>query len=386
MSFQDVNNGFYNALVESLGLSRQHFALLQPASPVLTTANLWNHYFNLIPPEANFIDLVLSSGSQYFDNYKALWSSLLSGAESSYENKIPQNIRDAFADFVSSRPNPPSLSQFPALFRNWAFIRYPKYANIGATAWANMLLDPIASGSARLIPYLGDPGDPTTEPPKPPIPERQPDWDEDIDSLNAQLRLAPSRSIDYLQSTSNTDVTNTWAHGKTNVFFGVSRSDSRTSSTSSKFSQNEISLKGSFGHVMTFSPVPGSWFSSAGTKIAYDNKDTVPPWVSGALKNWTSTFDPQAGTLARFIVSLVVVDTMNITFHSLAKYTDEERNDILKNKSGGVWPFYNTSSDSGISTQMNFNDDNEMTITIASLPGVPIVIGANVFSAKDYLV
>lgn len=266
------------------------------------------------------------------------------------------------------------------LFRNWAFLRHPKYANIGATALANALLDPIASGALRLMPYVGDPAA------EPPTPDRQPDWDEDIDSLKAQLRVAPSRSIDYKQSTVSKDVTNTWAHGKTNVFFGVYQSDSRTSHTSEVFSQNEISLKGSFGHIMTFSPVPGSWFSSAGTKIAYDNKDKIPPWVSGALKNWTNTFDPQAGSLARFIVSLIVVDTMNLTFHSAAKFTDTEITEISKNSSGGLWPFYNTSSDSNMRTQHNFSSGGEMTVTITSQPGVPVVIGANIFRAQDYLV
>jgi hypothetical protein len=262
----------------------------------------------------------------------------------------------------------------------WAFLRHPKYANVGATALANALLDPIASGALRLVPYVGDLAA------EPPIPDRQPDWDEDIDSLKAQLAAAPSRSIDYKQSTVSTDVTNTWAQGRTNVFFGVYRSDSNTSHTSTIFSQDEIGLTGSFGHVMAFSPVPGSWFSSAGTKIAYDDKDTSPPWVSGAAKNWTTTFDPHAGSLARFIASLVVVDSMNINFHSLAKFTIDDPTSIAQNSGGGLWPFYNTSSDNGARTQFNFEDGGGMTVTITSLPGVQIVIGANIFSAQDYLV
>lgn len=379
MPFQDVNNGFYNALAESLGLSRQHFALLQPASPVLTTTNLWNHYFNLIPPEANFINLVLSSGAQYFDNYKALWSSLQSNAESQWENKVPQNVRDQFVDFLAARANPPSLSQYPALFRNWAFLRHPTYANIGTTALANAILDPIASGALRLMPYEGDPVA------EPPVPSRQPDWDEDIDSVKAQLAAAPSRSIKYNSSTASTNVTDTWARGKTKVFFGVYRSDKNTSHTSTIFSQNKIELSGSFGHLFTFSPVPGPWFSSAGTKIAYDAKDDSPPWVPGAAKNWKTTFDPQAGSLARFIASLVVVDSMNITFHSEAKFTIDDQTRITQNSGGGLWPFYNTSSDSGINTDFDFSDEGEMTVTITSLPGVPVVIGANIFYAEDYL-
>jgi hypothetical protein len=380
MPFRDVNNGFYNALVESLGLSRQHFALLQPASPVQTTGDLWNHYFNLIPPEASFIDLVLSVGSQYFDNYKALWSSLQSDAESQYEKQVPQKIRDEFDRFLAARVTPPSLSQYPALFRNWAFLRHPAYANIGATALANALLDPIASGALRLVPYVGDPAA------VPPTADRQPDWDEGIESLKAQLAAAPSRSFSYEQSAVSTDVTSTWARGKTNVLFGVYRSDSNTSRISTTFSRNEIRLTGSFGHVLTFSPVPGSWFSSAGTKIAYDDKDTSPPWVPAAAKNWTNTFDPHVGSLARFIGSLVVVDSINITVHSQARFTVDDRIQITQNSGGGLWPFYTASSDSSTRTRFTFSDSGELIVTITSLPGVPVVIGANIFGARDYLV
>lgn len=381
MPFQNVNNGFYNALVESLGLSRQHFALLQPSSPVLTTSNLWNHYFNLIPPAAIFVDPVLSAGAQYFDNYKALYSSLQSNAGSQWESKVPEDIRNAFSDFLVNRATAPTLSQLPAVFRNWAFLRHPRFANVGATALGNAVLDPIASGQLRLLGYVGDPGA------DPPIADRQPDWDEDIDALRAQLAAAPSRSINFTASTGSTDVTDTWAHGDSTVFFGIYRTDSNTSHTSTIFSESEIDLSGSFGHVGLFSPVPGSWFSSAATRIAFDNNaDQSPPWVAGAAKNWANTFDPQAGVLPRFIGSLVVVDTMNITFHSRAKFTIDDQTQITQNSGGGFWPFYNTSSDEGTRTQFNFDDGGELTVTITSLPGVPIVLGANVFGAQDYLV
>ena len=52
---------------------------------------------------------------------------------------------------------PEDDAQIPAIFRNWAFLRHPRYANVGATALANAILDPIASGSLRLLAYVGDP-------------------------------------------------------------------------------------------------------------------------------------------------------------------------------------------------------------------------------------
>jgi hypothetical protein len=384
MTFQDVNNGFYNAMVESLGLSRQHFAMFQPASPVLTTSALWNRYLNLIPPKAIRVDPVLSTGSQYFDRYKALWASLETPSGSQWESEVPESVRNEFEEFVFSRPTPTSPNQLPALFRNWAFLRHPRFANSGATALATFQLDPIANGALRLMPYLGDP---LADPPRP---DRQPDWDENIDSLRAQLAVAPSRSFSYQQSNSSSNVSNTWAQGATSVFFGVYRSDSHTSHISTVFSENEIELSGSFGHVFTFSPVPGEWFSSAGTKIAFDSEGASPPWKDDTddpppLTDWTSMFDPNEGGLARFTSSLIIADSMNITFRSLANFTVDAQTEIRQNKGGGLWPFYSKDSESGIDTEFSFSDGGEMTVTVMSQPGIPIVLGANVFTVQDYL-
>ena len=79
------------------------------------------------------------------------------------------------------------------------------------------------------------------------------------------------------------------------------------------------------------------------------------------------------------------MDTMTLTFRSLAKFTVDDQVKITQSDGGGVWPFYTSSSDSGTSTQFQFDTGGEMTVTINSLPGVPIVLGANVFNAADYL-
>src|SRR6478609_3006584 len=181
MPFIDVNNGLYNAITKGLGLSPASFALLQPNNPVLDNNALWNHYFNLVPPSSLVFNNVLSTGAQFFDNYSAMNSALESSAEKTYETKVPQAIRDEFENFIMARPTPPSLSQLPALFRNWAFLKHPSIANAGASALAAAILDPVAAGQLRLMPYQGDPAA------EPPIPPRQPDWDEDFNKMKQQL-------------------------------------------------------------------------------------------------------------------------------------------------------------------------------------------------------
>lgn len=378
MPFIDVNKGLYNAMVQGLGQSETSFVLCQPSNPVLDTNGLWNHYFNLIPPESFLFNNVLSSGAQFFDNYKGLNSALLSTAESLYNKKVSQAIQDEFTEYLSNRTNPPSLSALPGIFRNWAFLKHPNIANTGASALAAALLDPVAAGQFRLMAYEGDPGA------EPPIAPRQPDWDEDFNYLKRSLSAAPSRAFGLKKSTMSTDVTHSWSGGKSSAFFGLWGGSNSSSSQSVTFAQSDFSVQASFRHVLSFAPVPGQWFSSATLAMAFHNKNKAP-WVIPNPITWDSTFDSHTGNLARFLVNLIVVDTMNVSVKSSAKFTHDDQTIINKNAGGGLWPFYTSSSANGAATHYNFDDQGQITVTISSQPGVPIVIGANVLRINQYV-
>jgi len=377
MSFQDVNAGLYNQMAAGLGLSVRSFVLMQPCNPVLDNNALWNHYFNLIPPESFVFNNVLSPGAQFFDNYSALNSALQSTAEKTYENKVPTAIRDEFENFIMNRSTIPSLSQYPALFRNWAFLKHPNIANAGASALAAAILDPVTAAQLRLMPYQGDPAA------EPPIPPKQPDWDEDIVKLRAQLASGVQRHFSYRQSEVSKDVSQSWSHGHSSAFFGLWGGSSSSSSQSVTFSQSDFSVDASFKRVITFSPVPGTWFSSAALSIALHNKNKAP-WLPGSPVNWDTEFNPASGNLARFLVNLVVVDTMSVTVKSFAVFSHDDRTTIDRNAGGGLWPFYTSNSSNGATTQFNFDNTGHMTVTITSLPGVPIVLGANVLPVDQY--
>jgi hypothetical protein len=378
MPFQDVNNGLYNALTQGLGLSKNSFALLQPNNPVLDTNTLWNHYFNLIPPSSLVFNNTLSSGAQFFDNYSALNSALQSTAESSWETKVSQAIRDEFIDYLSTRATPPSVSQMPAIFRNWALIKHPSVANTGASALAASLLDPVAAGQFRLMAYQGDPLA------EPPVAARQPDWDETFSQMKTLLQAAPARAFNYQKNDQSTDVSKTWSGGRSSAFFGLWGGGNASSSQSVTFAQNNFSVDASFKHVLQFAPVPGAWFSSATLATAYHNKNKAP-WVPTNPVNWTTSFDPNTGNLARFLVNLIVVDTMNVTVKSLAKFSHDDQVVINTQSGGGLWPFYTSSSAHGASTSHSFDANGQMTVRISSLPGVPVILGCNVLSAEKYI-
>ncbi len=377
MSFQDVNNGLYNEMVSGLGQSKGSFVLLQPCNPVLDNNALWNHYFNLIPPVSLVFNNVLSSGAQFFDNYGGVCSALLSNAANNLGKVVPQAVQTAFTNFILSRPTPPPITQYPSLFRNWAFLTNPSLANAGASAYAAALLDPVLAMQTARNAYLAD------NSVTPPIAAKPPDWDENFTSLKAQLAVGVSRSFSYSQSKASLDVSQTWTHGGSSGFFGLFGGSSSTSSQSVTFSKSDFSVSASFKHVIAFSPVPGAWFSSAGLALAFNNKNKAP-WVPGPV-TWSTAFDPATGNLARFLVNLVVVDTMNVKVTSQAIFSQNDQTVIHTNSGGGLWPFYTSNSGSGAATTFSFDSQGHMTVQITSLPGVPIVLGANVLPVNQYI-
>jgi hypothetical protein len=375
----DVNNGLYNALIQGLGLSPQSFQMIQPSPPLLPNndAYLWN-YFNHIPPVSLTQNYVASGGNQFFSDYMGFMSALTSVVRNRFVQDVGQNVADKFMDYLATRSTPPSLNQYPAIFRSWAFLRYPTVANRGASDLAAALLDPVASAQLAIAAYQGDPGA------DPPIPARQPDWDLGYSQLLTLLRQAPSRAFTYRKSTAIIDVSHTWSHGSNFGFFGLWGGSSSSSSQSVTFASNDIQIDASFGHLLSFAATPGQWYSSAATGLAYSHK-TGAPWDGSSPINWNNTFDSNTGNMARFMVNLVVVDTLRISVKSFATFSQSDQTVIHNNSGGGLWPFYVTNSSSGASQSVSFDDRGAMTITTASLPGVPIVIGGDVLPVDQFV-
>ena len=374
MAFEDVNSALYNSITSNLKLSPTSFVLFQPANPVLDTGDLWNHYFNLIPAKSLTLDpTTLSGGAQFFDNYCALNSAL-----QSTPFEAPEGIRQAFQGFLSAK-GAVTISQYPALFREWASQKYsPVVAMAGAAALSVALADPVADGQLRLLQYLGDPGA------SPPVPPKQPDWTETFVQMQSLLAAGPPVSFRYRQSEVSKDVSRSWTGGRSVGNFGLTAVSNLGSSESTRFAESDFTVEASFAHVCTFAAAPGPWFSPVTMALAYRNKGKAP-WVPGNPVTWGSTFDQDTGNLARFILNLVVVDTMNIQITSFASFTSDDQTFIERNALQGLWPFF-IKPDAGriAGSQPKFSSTGQMEVTTTSPPGVPIVIGGNIVPAGGF--
>ena len=377
--FLDLQNGFYNALMQGLGFRiGDPFQVVQPSPPLASGPQadrlLWN-YFNNIPPLSLTQNYIQSGGNQFFSNYTGLLSALVPATPSQFDKVVGPTISAEWLAYSRvALPITFPLNQFPQAFRNWA-IRYghSAVASSGASAMAADFLDPITAAQTTVTSLYVDEN----------LVFRQPDWIPDYNTLVQTLATAPSRSFDLSSSTMSSDVSKSWTNSSNSGFFGLWSGSSSTSSISQQFASNGVTVNASFAHVLPFLATAGQWYSSAAMGLAYSNR-TGNPWNSSSSINWQNTFG-SSGNLQRFAVQLIVVDTMNIEVTSQASFSTSDQNAIFQNSGSGMWPFYTSNSGSGSSTSTKFENTGKMTVHINSNPGVPIVIGINVLPVSDFV-
>jgi len=372
-SFLNLQNGFYNGLCQGLGLSPSAFQILQPAPPLLkdSDVNLWT-YFNNIPPFSLTQNYIISGGNRYFDNYKGLIGALKPTRDIDLKGDIGPDIYTAWLTYVGRITPLPAPNSLPQLFLNWASISHPDVAQIGAADLSAMLLDPITAAGMALMPYIS------------PTSPRPADWSPDYASLIEMLQSAPRRAFTFDSRSMNSDISTSWSQGHNEFFFGLwGSSSSVTSSLSSKFATSHVSINASFEHILTAAGSPGSWYNSAAMGDAFSHQDG-PPWNPQSTITWHTTFDPQNGNLARFMVNLIVVSGMHIRVESDAQYSSEEQQTAHEQSSSGFWPFYASSSRDS-NTTVQFDEQGRMTVLIDSVGKVATVIGGNVLPVDKYL-
>ena len=381
-TFLDLQNSFYNALVEGLGL-QGNFQIIQPSPPLLQgggasgNGNLWN-YFDNIPPESLTQNYISSGGNQFYSNYKGLLSAL-QGQPNNFVADVGPACNNAWNAYVANLPISTGLNQYPGIFKHWAISHgFIGVANKGANDLAQLLLDPVSAANLAIQPYLGD----ATA--IPPIPSKPADWNLGYADLVRQLHAAPSKSITTGSSHWSSNVSHTWTGGSNSGFFGLWGGSSSTSTQSATYAGGTFTMAAALKNVSLFSAVPGAWYDSATMGLAFNNK-TGAPWVSNAQINWGNTFDPAHGNLNRFAVNLVVVNKMHISVSSSAVFSHAAQTTINNNSGGGLWPFYSSNSSSSSTTKHTFDSQGQMTTTTDSVDGVPIVIGCTVLPISQFV-
>jgi hypothetical protein len=89
--------------------------------------------------------------------------------------------------------------------------------------------------------------------------------------------------------------------------------------------------------------------------------------------------------MQHFLASLVVADGISATITSYASYNSAQQTTITQQSSAGFWPFYWGSGSSTYTNSVSFNANSNLTYTMTSQTGNPLIIGAFVLPASQYL-
>lgn len=373
-SYIDLQNGFYNAFSQGLGFAPNvPFQMVQPSPPLVAGTiqdqQMWN-YFNNIPPYSLTQNFIASGGNQFFSDYSGLFSAL-QGATNGFASNVGPACNTAWLAYFATVPFTTPMSQAPMLFRNWAIRSgYANVANVGASDLAELLLDPVSNAQMALMRYQPNGINP-------------PAWDAGFAEMVKQLAVAPNRQFSLDSASMNSSVSSSWSGGSNDGFFGLWGGSSSSSSQSSTFASSRVTVQANFDHVLQLGAVPGDWYNSSAMSLAYANRDGAP-WTSASPINWNNTFGTK-GNMQRFASTLIIASGMRVQVNSSAVFSKEDQSAITNNASAGMWPFYSTNSSSSSSTHVQFNDQGNMTVSFASLPNVPIVIGVIVEPVAEFV-
>jgi hypothetical protein len=268
------------------------------------------------------------------------------------------------------------LPQLPSTFYQWALVNAPTVAGPGRSAYAAALLDPIfqaqtmAHNTSSFV-------------------NNTPNFTQGVTQLFQQIPNGTSQSISFDSATASGNVTSTWAQGNSGACFGIfGEGDSSSSQLTQTFASSHVTATINFTHVIPFlaSPpgAPNGWYSSGALGEAEQASSGGAPWGPGANPSWASTFGPN-GNMGYFTTALIVVDGIQATITPDASYSTDQQTTITKASSSGLWPFYWSSGSSTFQQHVSFNASSQMTYTQSSPVGNPLIIGALVLPASQYL-
>jgi hypothetical protein len=373
----NLQNQWYNTLAAAVG-GNANFQIIQPNNPVsgLSTDDQVWQYFNNLPPASLNNNLTLSGGNQLYVNYTGVLSQLQSNALTNFQSVLGSFYPLWQRYYLALNPAP-TPAQLPNVFYSWAIGNAPNVAGPGRSALQAALLDPIFLAQTMAANTSG-------------FVNNTPNFTQGVSALLTQVANGGSvPAINFDSATASSNVTNTWAQGNSGAFFGIfGSSDSTTSQLTEIFASSRVTAAISFQKLITFVAdppgPPNGWYSSGALGQAHSASGGGAPWRSGANPSWNSTFG-SSGNMRNFLGSLVVADGISATITSYASYNSSQQTTITQSSSAGFWPFYWGSGSSTYTNTVTFNASSNMTFTMTSQTGNPLIIGAFVLPAAQYL-
>lgn len=368
---QKLQDIWYLAAVNGLGLDKSSFMLLQSGTALpYTTKDLWQ-MIDTIPPKALTTVLSMGSLNSFQQNYGGLFSAIIAPMSDDFKRVMGDYLED-WLDYKKTVPQKEleDAHGWPGLFKCWAGRNLPDHM-------ATSAISVFSKDSHNIVNVASSKY----------YAERDAKYSlyniKIDDIISGAIAHGPKKEIHVNSRTSSSDVSNTWARGGVSGFFSIfSLGGSGVSSnTTSKFTNSEITIDATFQHVVnvpTFKP--GDWYNSSFLNYAYNGENV---WSVGNPVTRENTFGPD-GNMQRFIEGLIIVDGIDIVMTSTATYTADEQKEINAQVRGGFWPFFATNASGGYNSRVTFSDQGRMMVKTSCPVGSPAIFGANVRALSEY--
>ena len=152
----------------------------------------------------------------------------------------------------------------------------------------------------------------------------------------------------------------------------------------SKASSQRITISGRIGSYATLASSPGSWYSSNEVARAWNGNGDLAVWDAGAASGgWKSFFDPNIGSLARYVSQLVLVSGYQLTVTVYGQYTQSEVNVVQDLATWGAWPLFGAAAPPTQTVRYQLNSDLTMSVVQELGPGKIQIWGVNVQAQSE---
>lgn len=376
---QKLQNMWYLAVVNGLGLNKSSFMLLQSGTPLpYETTVLWQ-VIDSLPPRALTSVLSLGSVSSFYHAYGSLFSPIIAPVSDDF-TRVMGDYLNTWMDYQKTLPDDvfDDADKEIKAFSSWAKRNLPSHISSSAISVfskdilnvVNISREKYRENSDFSHPFDGKKG---------------PLYKIKIGDINAgAIAHGPKKEIHLNSKTASSDVSTTWAKGGVSGFLSIFSlgGSGGYSNTTRKFVSSDITIDATFQHVLNVQTFrPGDWYNSSFLNYALKGKSA---WSAGNPLTWESVFGPD-GNMQRFIEGLIIVDGIEIVMTSNATFSIDERKEINSQVRGGMWPFFSTSASGGFNSAVNFDDQGRMIVKTTCPVGSPAIFGANVGNFPQYL-
>jgi hypothetical protein len=140
-----------------------------------------------------------------------------------------------------------------------------------------------------------------------------------------------------------------------------------------------VTITGRIGSYATLVSSPGSWYSSGEVTRAWNGNGNGAIWDAAAASGgWKSFFDPNSGSLARYVSQLVLISDYQLTVTVQGQFTQSDLNLVRNSAIRGAWPLFSSAEAPTQNVSYQLNPDSTMSVVHQLDPGKIQIWGVSV--------